>query len=766
MKGEEERRAAKKRNETVKTKREGKIMREREREWEKKDKGEGERYLLVGIGHLLELLDNSRHRLGTMLLVITSTDSNGVALLFLLSNNKNVVVLFELGVTNLLVQLVAAIIDINVEAGGVDLITHLASIVEEQGTDRNDLDLTRRDPERPLSSAMLSEDSNLTLNGTENGAVHNNGSIELVLFLSLVLEVESDGQLEIKLDGSTLVTSVEGISEFDIDLGTVKGSITRVQLPSATELIETAGKGTLGIVPDLDVSEVLLGTGGELQVEGVAKDTIHVLQEVETPTNLILNLRGTAEDVSIILLETTDTGESSEGTRELVAVEHSEIGPANGKVTVRAVGASEHDTVAGTVHGLESELGLLHLEDEHVLLVVLVVTRGLPEINVEHVGGHNLLETTLLVLSTDERDESVVDAGSVGEEEARSGGDLVEEPQLLVLSDLSVVSLLGLLEPLHVLLQLLVVGERDTVDTLQRGVIGVSKPVGGRVFGDAHSLDLVTVGDMRSSTEIDKGSRTVGKTSLSIRNLVLDDLLLERVVFEQLKGLLLLERKALKGNLVTNHLLHRLLESGKVLVGDGAVTHLDIIVETTLINRGSNTQVTSILQLHGESEKMRGRMPESVLSFGGIESTELQLTSKLERTHEIPVSSVGLSLDPSDHQLLGKTLGDTKSDIHGGSFVGVSLLDGTVGKSDFNLDFITLLLGAHLLELLEQLDTVLNILRLGDLGDDHTSLALLALFLAAFLRLLLLLLLLAILGGGSGAFSGHRLVVFTRHCVF
>lgn len=57
------------------------------------------------------------------------------------------------------------------------------------------------------------------------------------------------------------------------------------------------------------------------------------------------------------------------------------------------------------VHGFEGEGLLLCLEGEHVLAVVLPMTRGLPQLTVVDVGRHNLLETPLSVLTLPKTDQ-------------------------------------------------------------------------------------------------------------------------------------------------------------------------------------------------------------------------------------------------------------------------------------------------------------------------------------------------------------------------
>lgn len=51
------------------------------------------------------------------------------------------------------------------------------------------------------------------------------------------------------------------------------------------------------------------------------------------------------------------------------------------------------------VHGFEGEGLLLYLEGEHVLAVVLPMSRGLPQLAVVDVGRHHFLEAPLPVLT-------------------------------------------------------------------------------------------------------------------------------------------------------------------------------------------------------------------------------------------------------------------------------------------------------------------------------------------------------------------------------
>jgi hypothetical protein len=173
----------------------------------------------------------------------------------------------------------------------------------------------------------------------------------------------------------------------------------------------------------------------------------------------LTHLVHSTEDVCIILLETTDSGKTRQGTRELVAVQHTEIGHPPWQVLVSDVRVGKDLAVSGAVHGLQAISLLLDVKGEHVLLVVTPVTRDLPQIRLVHVGGHDLGEATFSVLALEEIHQGIVDAHTVRQEEGGSRRHLVKEEELLVLANLSVVALGGLGQEVLILLELLLVGE-------------------------------------------------------------------------------------------------------------------------------------------------------------------------------------------------------------------------------------------------------------------------------------------------------------------
>lgn len=78
-----------------------------------------------------------------------------------------------------------------------------------------------------------------------------------------------------------------------------------------------------------------------------------------------------------------------------------------------------------TVHGLQGEGVLLHVEGEHVPAVVLPVARGFPELAVVHGGGQHLREVTAVVLLLQ---GNALEAHRTGEGRPRSQAKPRREP--------------------------------------------------------------------------------------------------------------------------------------------------------------------------------------------------------------------------------------------------------------------------------------------------------------------------------------------------
>lgn len=84
---------------------------------------------------------------------------------------------------------------------------------------------------------------------------------------------------------------------------------------------------------------------------------------------------------------------------------------------------------------------------------------GLPQVRLVNIGADDFIKSSLLVLAPDQLQQSIVDSGAVWQEEGGTRRSLVEEEQLLLQANLSVVALRSLFKECLVLLKLLLIRE-------------------------------------------------------------------------------------------------------------------------------------------------------------------------------------------------------------------------------------------------------------------------------------------------------------------
>lgn len=108
-------------------------------------------------------------------------------------------------------------------------------------------------------------------------------------------------------------------------------------------------------------------------------------------------------------------------------MQRTEVREPNRKVTVALDVCAVQQAMTRAVHGLQPHFFLLlallvpPLDTEHVLCIVLPVTRLLPQRLLVYYGRDNFLEAKLGVLRAQERLQLLKDVGAVGQNERRAG---------------------------------------------------------------------------------------------------------------------------------------------------------------------------------------------------------------------------------------------------------------------------------------------------------------------------------------------------------
>jgi len=97
-------------------------------------------------------------------------------------------------------------------------------------------------------------------------------------------------------------------------------------------------------------------------------------------------------------------------------MQHAKVCESDWEVSITSDLVVKHKTVARAVHRLHSESLAFYLKHKHVLFVCRVVTRSLPQLEVESIGGNNFLVTTGTILLTNHFDQLLVNFSSMGVE--------------------------------------------------------------------------------------------------------------------------------------------------------------------------------------------------------------------------------------------------------------------------------------------------------------------------------------------------------------
>ena len=272
---------------------------------------------------------------------------------------------------------------------------------------------------------------------------------------------------------------------------------------------------------------------------------------------------------------------------------------------------------AGAVHGFHREIHLVNDGGVHVVLVVVPVAGALPQLTVEHDGGGDFHIAVLLVDLSPVVQKGVFQGHSFGKEEGEAGTLVPEHEQAQLFPQFSVIPLLGLLDFRQVLVQLILLGESNAVDTLEGLPVGVSPPVCGVAGGELDGVALNPAGGV----QVGAGAQ-VGELPLFIEG---DHRILREIMDQlQLEGLPLLfhkpnclfprQLKTLQLQLLLADLAHLGLQLGQLALGEG-LGGVEVVVET-VVNAGADGQLYLWVEpLHGLGQYVRAGVPVGAAVF-------------------------------------------------------------------------------------------------------------------------------------------------------
>jgi len=75
---------------------------------------------------------------------------------------------------------------------------------------------------------------------------------------------------------------------------------------------------------------------------------------------------------------------------KFISMEDTEVSVSEREISVGSLDGVEHETMRGAVHWLESMLFIVILQQEHVLFILVPMSRDTPELGIEEIRGDDL----------------------------------------------------------------------------------------------------------------------------------------------------------------------------------------------------------------------------------------------------------------------------------------------------------------------------------------------------------------------------------------
>ena len=547
-----------------------------------------------------------------MVVAVPGSDGGGFGFGFTVADDQHVWRLLQLGLPDLLVHALAAVVHVYAEAGITKLGGHLLGVLVVAVGDGDHHRLDRSQPQRERPGVVLHEDAEEALKRAENGAVDHVGARPIALVV-LEDEIEPFGQVEVKLDRGALPVAAQRVLDLDVDFWAIESAPAGVDFVGQATGDQGLAQRLGGVVPRVRFADVLVGTSGQHDVVFLEPEGTHDLEsQVEHIAHLIRDLIWEAEDVRVVLGEATDPHESVQHAAALVSIYRAQLGDAQGQLTVTAQGGAVDLDVEGAVHRLEEVFLIVDFHwGIHAVPVKIEVAAGLPEAGTADMRGiDDAVATAVVNISPVVLDEGAHDTAlRVPDDEA--GSDLLVNGEEVELAPQgAMITALGFCEALQVSVQLFLGLERRPVDALEHGPVFVAAPVCSGHVEQLHRSDFAGAGHMRSLTEVGEFAVAVDAESGLVRQVV-DDLLLVWLGGKHGLGGVSSQLLADKWSVGPYGVQHQGLDALQVFRCKGLV-NIEIVVKTV---RGGRAYADLGLreQLHhGIGHDVCGRMAHSV----------------------------------------------------------------------------------------------------------------------------------------------------------
>src|SRR5229473_3274674 len=377
---------------------------------------------------------------------------------------------------------------------------------------------------------------------------------------------------------------------------------------------------------------------GELDFKLVETEVFHYREgEIDAGFHFFFNLRGSAENVRVVLRKAANAQQAVQDAAALVAIDGAEFGETHGKIAVAVKLGFINENVARAVHGLELVPGFFNFDrPEHAVLVEIGVAAGLPEVETHDVRGVDEVVAAFEKFISQPVFDDFADQAALGmpEDQARTGFVLDAE-EFELGAELAMIAAFGLFEAMEVFVQLFFGEEASGVNALELRVAFLAFPVGAGDIHELEGLDALGGRNVRAAAEVDELAGGVERDD-GLYGFFLDELALEDLVgfSVELESFGLGDELSLVGEILSGELVHFGFDFGEV-VGSKRLVAEEFVEEAGVDGR-TDAQLDVWIQGHDRGgEQMRGGMAEDEKRVGILLGEDLELDVVVEGAAQI-----------------------------------------------------------------------------------------------------------------------------------
>ena len=291
----------------------------------------------------------------------------------LCSDYKHIRNLLHLCLTDLIADFFCAGVNFRTDSCRLKSLKYFCSIFHMLVRNRQYFHLYRREPGREGSCEVLDQNTDKSFNGPEYYPVNHNRSV----FLSVstcILQIKTQGKLEIELDGSALPCPSFRVFQMEVNLRAVESTVAFIYNVGKADIIQSAAKRVCRHLPVLITAHAVLRTGGKLDMIFESEQAVNLVDKFYNALDFIFDLIRRHKDMGVVLRKAAHTHQTVKLAGFLVTMHKPKLTHADRKIPVGTGFGLVYKNTARTVHRLDCKILFIDYSCIHIFFIVIPVS--------------------------------------------------------------------------------------------------------------------------------------------------------------------------------------------------------------------------------------------------------------------------------------------------------------------------------------------------------------------------------------------------------